>query len=316
MIKDYYQLIILMTNIIILLGPTASGKSNLSQRLASDFPLEIINADLYSIFRGLDIGTAKPKKKILTKHKHHLIDELDPDMEYNVSKYCHNVGKCIQEITSLNKTPIITGGSMMYVHQLLNGLSHQYSTSDTDLKLINYILNKYTNEKIINAVSKYDYELIKKINVNDTYRVEKLLERLISSNYVLSDTQGLYRNPDLRITIIFINIQDRDALRKNIQERTLAMLDEGLIDEVKNLRDNFKLTNNHQSMKAIGYKETLQYLSNEITFKELINSITISTQQLAKRQITWMNKFDIDYQHLYPDGDYKKLYDYVGNLLN
>ncbi len=305
-----------MSNIFILLGPTASGKSSLSQKLADEFSFEIINADLYSIYKGLDIGTAKPSKKALIKNKHHLINKLEPTEEYNVSKYCHDVNKCINEITSLNKIPLITGGSMMYVYQLLNGLSHQYSTCDTDLKLIKYILKEYTNKQIIDAISKYDHSLIKTLNKNDTYRIEKLLERLISSDSSFSKINGLYKNTTFNISIIFINIKNRDILRKNIHQRTLDMIDDGLIDEVKNLKDNFKLTHNHQSMRAIGYKETLQYLNHEINLKELINIITISTQQLAKRQITWMNKFKIDFHYSYPDDDYKKLSDYVRNLLN
>jgi tRNA dimethylallyltransferase len=305
-----------MNNIFILLGPTASGKSRLSQKLADEFSFEIINADLYSIYKGLDIGTAKPSKEALIKNKHHLIDKLEPTDEYNVSKYCHDVNKCINEITSLNKTPLITGGSMMYVYQLLNGLSHQYSICDTDLKIIKYILIEYTNKQIIDAISKYDHSLIKMINKNDTYRVEKLLERLISSDSSFSKINGLYKNNTFNISIIFINIKNRDILRKNIHKRTLGMIDDGLINEVKNLKDSFKLTHNHQSMRAIGYKETLQYLNHEITLKELIYIITISTQQLAKRQITWMNKFKIDFHYPYPDDDYKKLSDYVRNLLN
>jgi tRNA dimethylallyltransferase len=305
-----------MNNIFILLGPTASGKSRLSQKLADEFSFDIINADLYSIYKGLDIGTAKPSKKALIKHKHHLINKLEPNKEYNVSKYCHDVLKCIKEITSLKKTPLITGGSMMYVYQLLNGLSHQYNTCDTDMKIIRYILKKYTNKQIIDAITKYDRALIKSLNINDSYRIEKLLERLISSDSSSSNIDGLYKNTTLKISIIFIKINDRDVLRKNIYKRTLDMIDDGLIDEVKNLRDNFKLTHDHQSMKAIGYKETLQYLNNQTTVKELVNLITISTQQLAKRQITWMNKFKIDYHYLYPDDDYKKLSAYVRNLLN
>jgi len=305
-----------MSNIFILLGPTASGKSRLSQKLADEFSFEIINADLYSIYKGLDIGTAKPSKKALIKNKHHLINKLEPTDEYNVSKYCHDVNTCINEITSLNKIPLITGGSMMYVYQLLNGLSHQYSICDTDLKIIKYILREYTNKQIIDAIRKYDHSLIKMLNKNDTYRIEKLLERLISSDSSFGKINGLYKNNTFNISTIFININNRDILRKNIHKRTLDMIDDGLIDEVKNLKDSFKLTHNHQSMRAIGYKETLQYLNHEINLKELINTITISTQQLAKRQITWMNKFKIDFHYPYPDDDYKKLSDYVRNLLN
>jgi len=305
-----------MNNIFILLGPTASGKSRLSQKLADEFSFEIINADLYSIYKGLDIGTAKPSKKALIKNKHHLINKLEPTDEYNVSKYCHDVNKCINEITSLNKIPLITGGSMMYVYQLLNGLSHQYSTCDTDLKIIRYILKEYTNKQIIDAIRKYDHSLIKTLNKNDTYRIEKLLERLISSDSSFSKINGLYENTTFNITIIFINIKNRDILRNNIHKRTLDMIDDGLINEVKNLKYSFKLTHNHQSMRAIGYKETLQYLNHEITLKELINIITLSTQQLAKRQITWMNKFKIDFHYSYPDDEYEKLSDYVRYLLN
>ena len=305
-----------MSNIFILLGPTASGKSRLSQKLADEFSFEIINADLYSIYKGLDIGTAKPSKKALIKNKHHLINKLEPTDEYNVSKYCHDVNKCINEITSLNKIPLITGGSMMYVYQLLNGLSNQYSTCDTDLKIIKYILKEYTNKQIIDAIRKYNHSLIKTLNKNDTYRIEKLLERLISSDSSFSKINGLYENTTFNITIIFINIKNRDLLRENIHKRTLDMIDDGLIDEVKNLKDSFKLTDNHQSMRAIGYKETLQYLNHEITLNELINIITTSTQQLAKRQITWMNKFKIDFHYPHPDDDYNKLSDYVRNLLN
>ena len=305
-----------MSNIFILLGPTASGKSRLSQKLADEFSFEIINADLYSIYKGLDIGTAKPSKKALIKNKHHLINKLEPSDEYNVSKYCHDVNKCINEITSLNKIPLITGGSMMYVYQLLNGLSNQYSTCDTDLKIIKYILKEYTNKQIIDAIRKYNHSLIKTLNKNDTYRIEKLLERLISSDSSFSKINGLYENTTFNITIIFINIKNRDILRNNIHKRTLDMIEDGLIDEVKNLKDGFKLTHNHQSMRAIGYKETLQYLNHEITLNELINIITTSTQQLAKRQITWMNKFKIDFHYPHPDDDYEKLSDYVRNLLN
>ena len=305
-----------MNNIFILLGPTASGKSSLSQKLADEFSFEIINADLYSLYKGLDIGTAKPSKKSLIKIKHHLINKLEPNAEYNVSKYCHDVNKCINEITSLNKTPLITGGSMMYVYQLLNGLSHQYSTCDTDMKIIKYILKEYTNKQIIDAIRRYDHTLIKTLNINDTYRIEKLLERLISSNSSSGNIDGLYNNTTFKIYIIFINIKNRDILRKNIHQRTLDMIEDGLIDEVKNLRDRFQLTHNHQSMRAIGYKETLQYLDREINLKELTSTITISTQQLAKRQITWMNKFKINYYYTYPDDDYEKLSDYVRNLLN
>jgi len=160
-----------MNNIFILIGPTASGKSNLAMLLMSKFPFEIINADLYSTYKGLNIGTAKPTKEELNKYKHHLINILEPTMDYNVSQYCKDANKCINEILSSNKIPLITGGSMMYVYQLLNGLSHEYNVSDTDLKLIKFIQNQYTNEQIVKAISSLNPALIDKINIGEQIKV-------------------------------------------------------------------------------------------------------------------------------------------------
>ena len=163
------------------MGPTASGKSHLAMKLMSELPFEIVNADLYSTYKGLNIGTAKPLKEELIKYKHHLINILEPTMDYNVSQYCKDANKCINEILSLNKIPLIVGGTMMYIYQLLNGLSHEYHLSDTDSKLIKFIQNQYNNEQIVKAISSFNPALTNKISINDSYRIEKLLERLISN---------------------------------------------------------------------------------------------------------------------------------------
>ena len=305
-----------MNNIFILIGPTASGKSNLAMKLMSKFPFEIINADLYSTYKGLNIGTAKPLKEELNKYKHHLINILEPTMDYNVSQYCKDANKCINEILSSNKIPLITGGSMMYVYQLLNGLSHEYNVSDTDLKLIKFIQNQYTNEQIVKAISGFNPALINKININDSYRIEKLLERLISNKNNKHNFKGLYKEKNLKIHIIFITIDNREFLRESIKKRTSGMLNDGLIEEVKNLLSKFNLNNKTQCMKAIGYKETLEFLNKDISLDVLNSSITVATQQLAKRQVTWMNKFKIDYQFSYPENNYHSLFDYIKKILN
>ena len=305
-----------MNNVFILMGPTASGKSNLAMKLMSKLPFEIINADLYSTYKGLNIGTAKPLKEELNKYKHHLINILEPTMNYNVSQYCKDAKKCVNEILSLNKIPLITGGTMMYVYQLLNGLSHEYDVTDTDLKLIKFIQNQYTNEQIVKAISNFNPALTDKINIKDSYRIEKLLERLISNKSKKNNFKGLFKETSLKIHIIFITIDDRESLRKSIKQRTSDMLHDGLIEEVKNLLSKFNINNKTQCMKAIGYKETLQFLNKDISLEVLNSSITIATQQLAKRQLTWMNKFKIDYQFSYPENNYHSLFDYIKKILN
>ena len=305
-----------MNDIFILMGPTASGKSNLAIKLVNKFPFEVINADLFSAYRYLSIGTAKPSKEELNKYKHHLINILEPTMKYNVSQYCTDVEKCIKEIFSSNKIPLITGGSMMYVYQLLNGLSHEYNVSNTDLKLIEFIKNRYNNEQIVKSISNYNPILTNKINFNDSYRVQKILERLISNKTHKNIFKGLYKKKDIKIHIIFITINNRQYLKEAIKSRTENMLRDGLIDEVDSLVNKFDINNLTQCMKAIGYRETFQYLNKEITLDELHSSITVSTQQLAKRQITWMKKFKIDYKFSYPENNYHSLFSYIKKILN
>jgi len=301
-------------NIFFLIGPTASGKSNISLQLTRDFPFEVINADLYSVFKGMNIGTAKPNLDEFSS-RHYLFNKLDPDMNYNVSEYCLDAIDSIDKVFANNKYPLITGGSMMYIYQLLNGLSHDYNILDSDKKIISYILEKYTYPEIYESLINVKEISIGKINPNDKYRIEKLLERLISPNNDKKKYEGLYLNKNISIKIIFINICDRELLRTNIFKRTSHMLKSGLIDEVENLKQKYNLTLENQSMKAIGYKQVLSYLDNNTELDNLVNSISLATQQLAKRQLTWRNKFKVDYYHNYPELDYKALHDFISKSL-
>ena len=304
-----------MNKLFILLGPTASGKSDLSMKLAKDFPFEIINADLYSIYRGLDIGTAKPSKRDMEITKHYLVDNIDPNMKYNVAMFCSDVSHCINTIYTRNKIPLIVGGSMMYVHQLINGLTHEYSISESDRKVISYIQEVYTGQTIFNSLQGDRTILLENINPNDSYRIEKLLERLISPQNIKKQYKGLKKMCDLKIYTIFIDVQDRDCLRDNILKRTQRMIQQGLIKEVQNLIVRYNLTRDTQSMKAIGYKETFDYLEDKVDFNELTNTISLSTRQLAKRQLTWKNKFEINLNLSYPNIDYSNVSKFISESL-
>ena len=303
-------------NIFLLIGPTASGKSKTSLQLTKDFPFEVINADLYSVFKEMDIGTAKPNLDEFSYTRHYLFNKLDPDMNYNVSEYCLDAANSIEKVFANDKYPLITGGSMMYIYQLLNGLSHDYNILDSDKKIISYILEKYTYPDIYQALLNGREISSDKINQNDNYRIEKLLERTISSkNNNKKKYKGLYLNKNISIKIIFINICDRELLRQNIFKRTNHMLKSGLIDEVENLKQKYNLTHENQSMKAIGYKQVLSYLDSNTELANLVHSISLATQQLAKRQLTWRNKFKVDFYHNYPELDYKSLHDFVSKSL-
>ena len=301
--------------IFILLGPTASGKSELSIKLSKDFPFEIINADLFSIYKGLNIGTAKPSDKDLQNTRHYLINKLDPDRKYNVSKFCSDVDQSIKSIYSKKKTPLIVGGSMMYIYQLLNGLTHEYNLSHSDRELIKFIKRKYSNVDLYHALKSDSSIPIEKISINDSYRLEKLIERLVTVKSDKKKYCGLKNNDNTKVYILFINVSDRVTLKKNIYKRTEHMVESGLIEEVRNLRHKYKLTHGSQSMKAIGYRETLDFLDGELSVNHLISAISTSTQQLAKRQMTWKSKFNIDYCINYPLYEYDSICDFINNTI-
>lgn len=305
-----------MNKVFILLGPTASGKSKLSMKLSKDFPFEIINADLYSIYKGLDIGTAKPSNIDLKSTKHYLIDKIEPDDNYNVSKFCSDVSLSIKTIISNNKYPLIVGGTMMYVYQLLNGLTYDYNLIESDVDLIKYILGKYSYGEIYNAFKSDTSIPIEKINSSDKYRLEKLLERSIANHNRCNKYTGLYHQKDMKINVIFIDIKDRNLLRENISKRTEEMLRRGLVKEVQELITEYNLTKDSQSMKAIGYKETISYLNHDIDLNGLADTISLSTQQLAKRQITWKNKFKINFTVDYPQINYDDLSKFLHSSLH
>ena len=304
-----------MNKVFILLGPTASGKSKLSLKLSKDYPFEIINADLYSIYKRLNIGTAKPSSAELKITKHYLIDTIEPNIKYNVSNFCADVDSSIKTIHSKNKYPLIVGGTMMYVYQLLNGLSNEYDLLESDKKLIKFIQKKYSSSKIYNAFQSDKSVKLDKINCNDNYRIEKLLERSIGSVNQIKKYRGLYSHKNMTVNIIFIDVKDRELLRTAISDRAKEMINNGLVKEVEQLITNFNLTQDDQSMKAIGYKETIDYLNNKSDLKDLIEKITLSTQQLAKRQLTWRNKFEINFKVSFPDVNYSKLCEFITKSL-
>ena len=236
-------------------------------------------------------------------------------MKYNVSMFCSDVSHCINTVYMRNKVPLIVGGSMMYVHQLINGLTHEYSISESDRKVISYIKEVYTDQTIYDSLQGDRRIFLDNINPNDSYRIEKLLERLISPQNNEKHYKGLKNMCDINIYTMFIDVQDREYLRENILIRTKKMIQQGLIKEVQNLITRYNLTRDTQSMRAIGYRETIDYLENKIDFKALTDTIYLSTRQLAKRQLTWKNKFEINLNLSYPDINYNNLSKFISESL-
>lgn len=279
-----------MFNSIIILGPTASGKTEISIKLAKILNTEIVNADCLQIYKHLNIGTAKATIKEQDGIKHHLLDFVEPDCEFSVSEYKNMAMPIILNLINQNKIPIIVGGTGFYVQSLLTNYEYGNSVKDENLRAeLNKLAQEKGNREVYNYLVKIDPESAKNIHENDLKRVIRAIEIFKLTGTKKSELNNTMQNSmqtPLNPLIIVIN-RDRDELYERINKRVDIMIENGLVNEVEQLVKKFNLTKNNQSMQAIGYKEILDYLNHELTLNEAIEKIKISTRHYAKRQITW-----------------------------
>jgi len=280
---------------IYLLGPTATGKTELVKHLNDLFPIDIISVDSAQIYKNLDIGTAKPNYKELIKTPHHLLDIRSPIESYSVGDFKKDVDSIITNSLNIEKTPFLYGGTMMYFNSLENPLDNlPVSTLDTK-KRVNDELNKFGIEVLFNKLEEVDPVSAKKINPNDSQRIQRALEVYYISGKSLS---SFYINKKIietpyKILKLALLPNNREHLHLLIQERVEHMLKGGLIEEVEEiLRSYPSLDDSYPSFRSVGYRQTFHYLKNKISKSELKNKIIFATRQLAKRQMTWMRKME------------------------
>jgi tRNA dimethylallyltransferase len=288
-----------MKKVIILLGPTCVGKTRTAILLAQALQTEIISADSMQIFRHMDIGTAKPSKQEREMVKHHMIDIVDPWESYSTGKYIRAVTPVIEGLHRKGNIPVVTGGTGLYIKAMTRGI---FRGPSADWNLREELLSMEHEEKgyLYAYLKDLDPEAAEKITPNDTRRIIRALEVILTSNTTMS---GMQKKCTLPLPYDFVKIgltRERKELYRMIEERVDAMLDEGLVHEVKKVID---MVNGHcenlscpspiapcSSMQAIGYKETAQYLSGEIPLEEAIRLIKQGTKRYAKRQFTWFRK--------------------------
>ena len=280
---------------IYLLGPTATGKTELVKHLNNLFPIEIISVDSAQIYKNLDIGTAKPTQKELIKTPHHLIDIRSPIESYSVGDFKKDVDSIITNPLDAEKIPFLYGGTMMYFNSLENHLDDlPVSTPDTKKK-VNDELNKFGIEFLFKKLEEVDPVSAKKINSNDSQRIQRALEVYYISGKSLS---SFYVNKKIietpyKILKLALLPNNREHLHLLIQERVDYMLERGLVEEVEEiLRSYPSLDSSYPSFRSVGYRQTFHYLKNQISKSELKNKIIFATRQLAKRQMTWMRKME------------------------
>lgn len=270
-----------MDKVLIITGPTGVGKTKLSIEIAKKFNTEIINGDAYQVYRGMDILTAKIKEEEKQNIPHHLFDILDPTEEYSVATYQTNVRNLIGEFTKQNKLPLIVGGSGLYLDSVI--YDYNFSSEKRNSEAEEFYKN-YSNQELHDELKKLDITASEKIHMNNRKRVLRAIELAKSGNIINEFNNKLLYD----VKIIYLD-DDRDVLYDVINKRADIMVSEGLIDEVTRLsKMNLSIT----ATGAIGYKELLPYLRNEVTLEEALDEVKKNSRHLAKRQGTWFRRKD------------------------
>ena len=275
-----------------LLGPTASGKSQMALALAERVPLEIVSMDSAQVYRGLDVGTAKPSAAERARVPHHLIDVIDPDQSYSTGRWRGDAIAAVREILSRGKVPLIVGGTMLYYRALVGGLD-ALPQADPGVRAA---INAEAREKgwvaLHDELAKVDPPAARRIPPRDAQRIQRALEVWRLTGKPMSSLQG-HSSAGLPFTLKAFALvpADREALAGRIAARFDAMLGSGLVDEVRRLRSKYSLSAGLPSMRAVGYRQVWLHLEGEINAEEMRTQAVAATRQLAKRQLTWLRSF-------------------------
>jgi tRNA dimethylallyltransferase len=279
--------------IITIMGPTASGKTALAIELASKINGEIISVDSALIYRGMDIGTAKPGFEEQAGIKHWLIDIVDPQNAYSVAEFCRDSQICIEDILQRGKVPILVGGTMMYFNGLIKGLSSLPNADQKTRTQIQLFIEQHGLQAAHKKLSAIDPESGKRIHENDPQRIMRALEVYALTSKTMTSLQDIKPEPlPYEFTQFSLMPNDRTLLHERIVLRFDTMLQNNFEQEVTKLRKNSELHLNLPSMRSVGYRQMWQYLSGEDTFDNMREKSIIATRQLAKRQITWLRGWE------------------------
>ena len=276
--------------VIVICGPTASGKTALSIELAKKINGEIVSADSMQIYKDMDIGTAKTTTEEMQGIKHYLQDFVEPDKRYSVADYKVDAEKAIEEILSKGKTPIVVGGTGLYVDSLIYGIEYQEIKFDEKYrKELEDIALEKGLETLYKKAQEIDPEAMKKISCNDKKRIIRVLEIYKATGKTKTEQEIESRKKEVKYDYkVFAIDWEREKLYERINKRVDIMIENGLIEEVENLLKKYKEF--PTAMQGVGYKEVVEYLNGYLTKEEMIDKIKQETRRYAKRQITWFRK--------------------------
>ena len=277
--------------VIVIVGPTASGKTALSIELAKKINGEIISCDSMQIYKDMNIGSAKPTIEEMQGIKHYIIDEVEPTQRFSVAEYKKRAEKAIEEIIKKGKIPIVVGGTGLYANSLIYGI--EYNEIEYDEKYRNKLMEQAQTEEgletLFEEAKKLDPKAMEKISKNDKKRIIRILEIYNSTGKTKTEQENESRKKAIKYDykVFALNI-DRSVLYERINKRVDIMIEQGLIEEVKNILK--KYNEFPTAMQAIGYKEIVEYVDGNLTKQEAIEKIKQESRRYAKRQITWFKK--------------------------
>lgn len=294
-----------MKKVIVITGPTAVGKTKLSIEIAKRLQTDIINGDAYQIYQKMNIGTAKPTDDEKQGVTHHYMDFLDSSKTYSIAEFQKGVRECIDDLTSKNKVPLIVGGSGLYIDSVIK--NYQFLEEKRSNEQSKY--DSLTNEELHQVLANLDPDKASEIHPNNRKRVLRAIELILSN---VDNTSRSKKNELVYDALIIFLNDNRESLYDRINKRVDKMLADGLIEEVKNIGiNNYSMT----SKVAIGYKEVIQYLNNEIDYNEMVELIKKNSRHYAKRQFTWFKNQDNCQVVNINLEDFNKTIDEVYNLI-
>ncbi len=276
--------------VFLLAGPTGAGKSDWAIRLAEEAAVEIISVDSALVYRGLDIGTAKPNREILSRIPHHLIDICEPTESYSAGRFVNEAMGLIREIHGRNRVPLLVGGTMLYFRALLHGLAPLPKASAELRREIDARAQREGWAQLHSELSRLDPQAAARISPNDSQRIQRALEVCYETGRPLSDLQKDTVSPLEGVpTKQWVLVPgDRTVWHQRLERRFYSMLSAGFLDEVRALRNRGDLNPDQPAIRAVGYRQLWEHLAGEVDLGEATRRGIAATRQLAKRQVTWI----------------------------
>lgn len=280
------------SKVIVIVGPTASGKTALSIELAKEINGEIISADSMQIYKDMNIGTAKPTSEEMQNIKHHLIDIIEPSEKFSVAEYKKMAEAKIEKILSKGKTPIIVGGTGLYITSLIENV--KFEEIEIDSKYREELIERANSEgldKLYDELKVIDPASAERISKNDLKRITRALEVYNATGKTITEHNLNSKLEEVKYDyyIFGLNSEDREIIYDRINKRVDLMMNQGLIEEVENLINKYKEF--PTAMQGLGYKEVKEYLDGFLSIEEMIEKLKLQTRHYAKRQLTWFRRY-------------------------